>query len=69
MERRGRSCRQAYLDGRARHKGREMRANRIESLLLEEGMLGMMLMVVLDVVELDLHYVLMLIENDDAAVG
>jgi len=40
----------------------------IGSPLLVGGRLGMMLMVVLDVEELELGYVLMLTENDDAAV-
>ena len=48
--------------------GRVRPANRIGSLLLAGGRLGMMLMVVLDVEELELGYVLMLTENDDAAV-
>jgi len=45
-----------------------MRADMIGSLLLGAGMLGMMLMVVLDGVELVLVCVLMLIKNDDAVV-
>jgi len=48
--------------------GRERRASRIRSPLLVEGRLGMMLMVVLDGEERELDYVLMLTENDDAAV-
>jgi len=46
-----------------------MRASRIGSLLLVGGRPGMMLMVVLDAEELELGFVLLLIENDDAAVG
>ena len=68
MGRRGRSCLRAYLGVRARHTGRVMRADMIGSLLLGAGMLGMMLMVVLDGVELVLVCVLMLIKNDDAVV-